>query len=143
MTQAGLDELMLRDLLRELDSSALSIGEIMREWKRVPYDTSEVRLLRNAVNTYVEKGTQLVPYPLNDLQPSVEEASRWVRDGFFFVSSPDPGVSLMIVKTDTGEGFFRVPRVRYCSYYSSNGFRYHPVGITQSLTMALTKLGAI
>jgi hypothetical protein len=142
-TEHEFDELILRDVLRELDSSALSIGEITRERKRVPYDLNEVRILRNAVNDYAESGIQLVPHPLDNLQPTAEEATRWLNEGFLFVSSLDLGVGNMIVKTDVGEGYFGVQRVRYYCYQSRNGFRYHPVGTTESLTLALTKLTAL
>ena len=142
-TEHGFDELILRDLLRELDSSALSIAEIMREWQRAPYDISEMRLVRGAVNNSPENREHLLPHSLGNLQATADETARWLSEGLLFVSSLELGLGILIVKTIAEEGFFGVQRVRYCCYQTRNGFRYHPIGTTKSLTLALAKLPAL
>ena len=137
------DEMYLRDLLRELDRSALSMGEIMRERERLPYDISEVRIFRNEIKNCALAGRPVIPRPLDNLQPSLKETMQWIREGLFFLCSPDLRLSLLIVKADAGKGYFGVQKIRYCCYSSSNGYRFCPLGSNVSLTMAFAQITAL
>ena len=142
-TEHEFDELLLHDLLRELDSSALSIAEIMREEERIPYDTSEVRLVQDAFKKSAGNTEHLLPHSLSNPQEPADETARWLSEGLLFVSSLELGLGILIVKTVAGEGFFGVQRVQYCCYQTRNGFRYDPVAKTKSLTLALANLPAL
>jgi hypothetical protein len=139
MTDDELISAALRVMQHELDAQASSIAGISCVLRRLPYGASEVRFLRHAIELSRGKGLNITAGPI---ELSLISGPEWMHEGFFFVTSLDLQVELLILKGDA-KGLFGGQNVRYVCFYCSRDRRYHPVGETKSSALAFAKLTAL
>jgi hypothetical protein len=141
--------LMARQAAKEMSANQSNLEEIARVLPRLPYDGSDLRMAREAVELWQRKGHNVALAPLgpwyhNATQEDRQQMQReWLANGLLFIAAGDYSVELVTVKVDAGRGFFGGQKVRYACYLSSGDGHYNPVGNVGSLALAITKISPV
>ncbi len=132
----------------EFEASGLSLDQICRAHRRVPFEPFDRIAITSAMENFKRGGRLVAPYPLVGLRESTEADRGEVflsglKGGVFFLSGVDIGASLVVLKVDAGRGLFGGQKVTYSCYLGMGDDRYQPVGTTATLAHALMNLEAL
>lgn len=115
-------------------SSYVTLGEINRTSKTLPFENDEARMLLKHIKKNQSKGLSTIVHPAME-----GETKEWLSGGFVGVLLPELDVSILYVKQDGGRGLLGRQKIVYGSYVGSIGenllmpgvtFKYWGVAIT-------------
>lgn len=143
------DSLFPREGQRRLLTPTITMDELVRAHARLPLDADDRQELLNGFATRMKAGWHLSPMPL---EARLEEVSREAKrafveqttpQGLAFVSSLDLKVSLLIVKTDAGRGFFGRQKASFTCFVTEGADGFERAGVVPTIPRAFGILDSL